>query len=915
MLLRHSYSVDGKGASLGRDDGGHAAARPRRCGGAPGEAVRSSYAGGDGAPEAEADGCWPASKGAALGPAGRSRYGGDWMGSPLHSGIDPGASVRSSLERAAREDLEKSWEKWDDTRMSTLDALEKRLGDTSAGLTRLHQLLETVSTGETGRQETLETCVQARVLSESLIRNHMETYTSVSSLRSALTDISSDPVNTLVPALKTIVGLDALPRAYLRGFNPVHSIIPAVPAPEPLATLTPTTPAAAPFPVAACGARELASPVARPLTASSAGSSCYWRSPGGAGCVRGDGSVSGGGDDWTKRSDTDTVVHTAGADEPRRRPGDAAPDGEFRSPLANGGRDGWPRAAPAAVAGGFTPLTLDTLRLTVQAFVARGPEEAQGGVYQQAHALLSELQKVAGFEPGMSAELDGPRGTPSAESSPSSRRSSSASRPDARQAAPLAAAADNGLVQQAPAVPSGQRDFRLVCAEFPIATVSAGSGSGDTGSCLSTSSRPSLSSSSASSSSLARFPGEAHAVETPRWNPRGAATDLLSLKAAAATANLAPLANPCTKPHDLIMTPRSSLRSKRAGPPSPVLLPASTLDATSSLRPYSPRPPSPKKDQPPPAANPCGPAAGLAAASAALSVASCAARGAQPKKHLCVGKGEDGPTCCSAGATHYHGPGLLVDPGCERSDNKERSAFLVDDDKADLPAGDPGTPPPAARLLSDYAGSPHNAARRLGEHPAGADGGRPKPSEAPADADAAGSSKRRWSQAFSQALLARSRGAEPAGGPPPPAPEPAAGPGAPPQPTAHRPLQGARRSEEGGGWDAGCGAAAVLLLPHAHGTGEWGPGALKQGPPAAGGVRAASFRLPGNHPRKPADRDGSSTTAAVPASALPDVALPAGQKCVRASVLLDPLPAGDTTPTSAPRSRKRRVVGARPTST
>eukprot|EP01064_Diplonema_japonicum_P026820 TRINITY_DN3841_c0_g1_i1.p1 TRINITY_DN3841_c0_g1~~TRINITY_DN3841_c0_g1_i1.p1 ORF type:complete len:446 (+),score=41.95 TRINITY_DN3841_c0_g1_i1:85-1338(+) len=80
-----------------------------------------------------------------------------------------------------------------DQGMNCLDVLERRMGATTAGLSRLHELLEYMISKAQNVAE--EVASQTRQLSQRLIRNHMETYSALSTLRS----LSLETVEPLHP--------------------------------------------------------------------------------------------------------------------------------------------------------------------------------------------------------------------------------------------------------------------------------------------------------------------------------------------------------------------------------------------------------------------------------------------------------------------------------------------------------------------------------------------------------------------------------------------------------------------------------------------------------------------------------------------------------------------------------------------
>ena len=94
----------------------------------------------------------------------------------------------------------------DETQLSTLDALEKRMGHTSQGLSHMHELLEYLLSKMTeGREDARQ---HTRSLCRKLIRNHMETYTALATLRSVLTEVArtDNAKSAILDALETIVG-------------------------------------------------------------------------------------------------------------------------------------------------------------------------------------------------------------------------------------------------------------------------------------------------------------------------------------------------------------------------------------------------------------------------------------------------------------------------------------------------------------------------------------------------------------------------------------------------------------------------------------------------------------------------------------------------------------------------------------
>ena len=94
----------------------------------------------------------------------------------------------------------------DEPQMNTLDALERRMGHTSRGLSQLHHLLEyLLSKMVDGAAESRR---HTQVLCRKLIKNHMETYTALATLRAVLTDLSKDPENCL-HSLEQIVGYES----------------------------------------------------------------------------------------------------------------------------------------------------------------------------------------------------------------------------------------------------------------------------------------------------------------------------------------------------------------------------------------------------------------------------------------------------------------------------------------------------------------------------------------------------------------------------------------------------------------------------------------------------------------------------------------------------------------------------------
>ena len=143
------------------------------------------------------------SSGASVLPDVGGRRGASWIEEPM-----PTWSVNwSALE----------YKEENGTSKSTLDILERRMGITSTALSNLHELVELLLS-RTLNDTSTEIADPIRQLSQKLIKNHMEAYTSISSLRSLLNDLSLNPTK-LQDTITAILGVTIQPEEANRDHN------------------------------------------------------------------------------------------------------------------------------------------------------------------------------------------------------------------------------------------------------------------------------------------------------------------------------------------------------------------------------------------------------------------------------------------------------------------------------------------------------------------------------------------------------------------------------------------------------------------------------------------------------------------------------------------------------------------------